>query len=433
MDDIQKLQTLLTELDDQLAVCMRCGMCQSVCPVFTETMLEGDVARGKLALVDSLAKHMVDDAKGVKSRLEKCLLCGSCEANCPSGVKVTDIFIRARAILTGYIGLSPIKQAIFKGGLSHPALFSGVLAMGTKFQGLFTSPANEFFDTTCSKLMAGFIGDRHIVPLADRPLHKEVKPKNTPAGKSGLKVAFYPGCVVDKIYTRIGKASLKVLDHYGVGVYMPGNQGCCGIPALASGDTSTFEKLVKHNVKLFEQEDFDVLITPCATCTSTIKKLWPRYSDSFTLDMQNKIESIASRTMDISEFLVDRLGVTVPEDADNGFMKKKVTWHDPCHLKKSLGVANQPRTLLKAAPGYEFTEMTGADSCCGSGGSFNVQHYETSKNIGTRKQENIVATGAVTVSTGCPGCMMQLTDMLSQNKRNVEVKHVIEIFAERLN
>ena len=99
MADLTKLAKLLQELDDQMVGCMKCGMCQAVCPVFAETMKEADVTRGKIALLENLAKEMIHDAAGVQEKLNKCLLCGSCGANCPSGVKVMDIFLRARVIV----------------------------------------------------------------------------------------------------------------------------------------------------------------------------------------------------------------------------------------------------------------------------------------------------------------------------------------------
>jgi glycolate oxidase iron-sulfur subunit len=108
---MEALARLMRELEDQLVVCMRCGMCQSVCPVFDQTGREADVARGKLALLSGLMESMFDDPEGVNQRLNKCLLCGSCAANCPSGVSVQEIFLKARAILTGYMGLSPAKRA----------------------------------------------------------------------------------------------------------------------------------------------------------------------------------------------------------------------------------------------------------------------------------------------------------------------------------
>ena len=111
---MNELALLVKELEDQLVICIRCGMCQSVCPLFEQTGKEADVARGKLALLNGLMTKLFSDPDGVNMRLNKCLLCGSCAANCPSGVNVLEIFIKARCILTEYKGLSPVKKIIFK-------------------------------------------------------------------------------------------------------------------------------------------------------------------------------------------------------------------------------------------------------------------------------------------------------------------------------
>ena len=96
MSDITRLANTLMKLDDKLCDCMRCGLCQAVCPVFGATMKEADVSRGKLALLDNLAHEMIKDVDAVDEKLNRCLLCGSCQANCPSGVKFLDIFMEAR-------------------------------------------------------------------------------------------------------------------------------------------------------------------------------------------------------------------------------------------------------------------------------------------------------------------------------------------------
>ena len=119
MSDMKEIARLMKELEDQLVVCMRCGMCQSVCPLYEQTGREADVARGKLALLDGLMNEMFKDPEGVYERLNKCLLCGSCAANCPSGVSVLEIFMKARAILTGYMGLPPAKKLVLRGMLAR--------------------------------------------------------------------------------------------------------------------------------------------------------------------------------------------------------------------------------------------------------------------------------------------------------------------------
>ncbi|NLY41097.1 MAG: (Fe-S)-binding protein [Desulfovibrionales bacterium] len=426
--DVHQLAQMLHELDDQMVSCMKCGLCQAVCPVFAETMSEGDVARGKIALLENLAKEMIQDPQGVQKKLNMCLLCGSCAANCPSGVKVLDIFLKARVIVNTYMGLPAAKKAIFQGLLTKPALFNSVLDVASKFQGVFTKTANEVIGSSCSRIQAPVIGERHFMPLAKKPLRKLEAPRNSRPGKSGYRIAFFPGCLIDKVYPQIGQAVLKIMEHHEVGVYMPAGQACCGIPALASGDKNSFDKLVACNVDVFEKENFDYLLTACATCTATMHEIWPLMSGNLPQSMQDRIAALATKVMDVNQFLVDVLKVEAPV-AGTG---TKVTYHDPCHLKKSMKVSEQPRLLLKTNPRVEFVEMADADRCCGCGGSFNLEHYTLSKEIGTRKRNDIVASEAQVVATGCPACMLQISDMLSQHHDKVAVKHVVELYAETL-
>ena len=366
MYDMKKLAQLMKELEDQLVVCMRCGMCQAVCPLFAETGRESDVARGKLALLDGLVQQIFKDPQGVNERLTRCLLCGACAANCPSGVKVLEIFLKARAILTGYMGLHPLKKAVFRGMLAQPGFFDALLQWGAKLQGIFIKPVDDLLGTSCARFVSP-LADRHFQALAPVSLRRLVGARNTLPAASGCKVAVFVGCLVDKLYPRVGQALLQSLEHHGAGVFLPEEQGCCGIPALSAGDTETFDRLVRYNLQKFSAEPFDIVVTACATCTSTIKKIWPLMASGLTAEERTQLQQFAEKTMDISQFLVDRLGVGALEKTA-GDQDRCVTYHDPCHLKKSLGVARQPRTLIQANGRVRLQEMAEADRCCGCGG-----------------------------------------------------------------
>lgn len=430
MTRMDKLIRLMKELEDQLVVCMRCGMCQAVCPLYAETGRESDVARGKLALLDGLMKSMFRDPEGVSKRLNKCLLCGSCSSNCPSGVKVIDIFIKARAIITAYSGLHPAKRLMLQGMLSHPQIFDRLLEWGAKFQKLFTSPVNDIIGTSCARIASPLLSDRHFLPLAQKPFHQAVPFLNT-AGKSGIRVAFFTGCLIDKLFPRVAESAIKALNHHSIGIFIPHGQGCCGIPALSSGDITAYRRLLDHNVSLFESGKWDYLVTACATCTSTIKKIWPAMIENESKLFRERVVALSEKTLDISQFLVSVMKVDFQLN-DKAATPIDVTYHDSCHLKKSLGISAQPRAMIKANSNYRLKEMTEPDSCCGMGGSFNLQYYELSSKIGAKKQTNISSTGASVVATGCPACMMQIADMLSQAKKSMSVKHYIEIYAESL-
>lgn len=295
MAKMNELAAQVKKLEDQLVTCIRCGTCQSVCPLFAQTRKEADVARGKLALLTGLMENMFDDPDGVNERLNKCLLCGSCAANCPSGVNVLEIFIRARAILAEYKGLSPAKKLIFKKMLANPGTFDTLVAWAGKFQTIFTRPDGNAQGTSCARLVSPLLANRHFLPLASTPFHAELPEQGLRKKGKTLKAAIFTGCLIDKVFPNVARATLKVLDHHGVGVVIPPGQGCCGIPALASGDRDSFTKLVDHNLALFEREDFDVLVTACATCTSTIKKLWPTVYKGADSGTRARLEALSKR------------------------------------------------------------------------------------------------------------------------------------------
>lgn len=431
MDDLNLLSKALMSLDDKLAACMKCGMCQAVCPVYGTTLMEADVTRGKIALLENLAHRLIEDPEAVGDKLERCLLCGSCQANCPSGVSIIEIFVEARAIVAAYKGLSPVKKILFRTLLPNPRLLDLMLRLGAPFRRLVLKPEGNAQNTVASSLLSPLLGDRHMPPVAEQPLRAKVGNLNTPKGKSRLKVAFFPGCMGDKVYTGMAEACLKVFDHHEVGVYMPDNFACCGIPALASGDKEGFARMVRHNVNVLKEGTFDYLVTPCSSCTGTIRDLWPQMCAKTDLPYKYRdaTNELSVKTMDINAFLVDVLKVRT---RTHGRGKTKVTYHESCHLQKSLGISEQPRALIRMNADYDLVEMAEADRCCGCGGSFTLSQYELSGKIGQRKRDNVVASGAEVVATGCPACMMQLSDMLARNHDSVAVKHVIEIYADSL-
>ncbi|MDR2127206.1 MAG: (Fe-S)-binding protein [Prevotellaceae bacterium] len=428
---LAKLTQQLLAIDDSLTGCMRCGLCQAVCPVYGVTLKEADVSRGKIALLENMAYEMLKDADGLSERLDRCLLCGSCQTNCPSGVNTIEIFLHARQLLAEYKGLSGVKKIIFRFILPHPKLMSFFVAVAGRLQRFFRRKANKNMGMFEFPLLRPFAGKRHFQPLAAKTFSAKYGKINTSAAKSGIKIAFFPGCVPDKLFVRVAEASLKVFEKHDVGVFMPDTMVCCGIPNLVSGDYTSFKRLVKINLDLLSQAEFDYLVSPCATCVSSIKENWFRFRKDFTDGERLQIEKIHDKTVDITEFLVDVLNVDFTQSANAG-CTRRVTYHDSCHLKKTLGIFAQPRKILKNLSGLEFVEMPEADRCCGSGGSFTLTQHALANKIGQRKRNNAVSVKPDIVAAACPACMLQLMDMLSQNGDNVEVKHVVELYAEQL-
>jgi glycolate oxidase iron-sulfur subunit len=318
---------------------------------------------------------------------------------------------------------------LFRQILSSPERFNGFMNLAAAFQKVFFREENNAQGTSCARTASPLLRHRHLVPLTETAFNRTLRHDVRKEGK-GVKVAFFVGCLIDKAFPGIGHSVVDVLDHFRAGIFIPAGQGCCGIPALAAGDLKTFETLVRYHVDLFSTEKFDYLVTACATCSSTIIKLWPALMKDKDREFLKKIQALAEKTVDIS-WLMDKRFDLSPAVPDSGKKHEIMTYHDPCHLKKSLGISEEPRRVILAS-GNELREMKNSDACCGMGGSFNLMHYDLSTGIGQIKAENIIATGCTTVATSCPACMMQISDMLAKTGRPVRVKHPVEIYAEAL-
>ncbi|MDR2353583.1 MAG: (Fe-S)-binding protein [Deltaproteobacteria bacterium] len=433
---LTELISHLNELDDLLIHCTRCGFCQEVCPVYGATLREADVTRGKIALLEDLALKITKDVVGVGERLNRCLLCTSCENICPSGVKIMDIFIRARTIVTAYRGLGPVKRAIFHFLLKHPRIFNELTRLAAIFQFPFLKRQSDLLQTYSLPLVRPLFGGRHIPAFPGESFTKSYPSLRLTNAENRFSVLYFPGCVPDKLFRNISEATLRVLKFHKVGIIMPEDLNCCGIPCLSSGDEIGFLTLMQQNLKKIREEKFSFLVTSCATCASTIKEIWPRFRTRFTLENLKTLDYLKDHTLDITSFLIKVLKIQdhLPNEPlpDTATPKLRVTYHDPCHLYRSMGISNEPRTILKSLKAYEYVEMPEANHCCGNGGSFNLFHYDISKQIGQRKRDNIVKVKPDIVATSCPACMLQIMDSLSQNQDDILVKHVVELYAQEI-
>jgi glycolate oxidase iron-sulfur subunit len=197
------------------------------------------------------------------------------------------------------------------------------------------------------------------------------------------------------------------------------------------------------------QRRFGWLVTPCGSCASCVKEHWRRHREFFTGADLRMIDYLGENTCDICCYLTRVLkvpfpeagagagdpaeaGKTEPEGALSPAPAPRVTYHDACHLRKSLGVWREPREILKSLPGWSYAEMPEAERCCGGGGSFTLEHGELSEKIGARKRKNILSVSPHTVAAACPACALQLTDTLSRGGDKVRVRHVIELYADTL-
>ncbi len=433
MADMEKLVELVKSVESQVARCTRCGMCQAVCPVYDVSGNEADVARGKLVLIDGMTRGMFDDPDGIFQRLDRCLLCGKCAAECPRGVETVDIYLKVRAMIAQYKGLSLANRMLFRRMLSKPGTLDRVARWGARLQRLLTRPAGSSVIVGAGPLVSSLLMDRYIPPLAPKPFHQGA-PAETDAPDGSLTVALFVGCLIDKVFPQIANALMDIFRHHQIRVLIPPEQGCCGIPALSAGDAATFQKLVAHHLERFDPSRFDYLVSGCSTCTAVIKSMWPKMAGAdIGEEGRLRLQQIAGKTVDFSQLIVNTIGVDCGLRPDGDFASPvRLTYHDPCHLKNLLKCCDEPRMLVSANSRYTYTEMPGADICCGMGGRFGLSHPDVASRIGQEKMVQIRRTGAEVVATGCPACMIQLADLCCRDGRSVIVRHTAEIYAEAL-
>ena len=207
---------------------------------------------------------------------------------------------------------------------------------------------------------------------------------------------------------------IAVLNHYGVGVYVPKGQVCCGTPAMSLGDEALARTLAEKNAAAFRALAVEAIVCGCASGGATLKK---EYAEMLGDD------ALGAPVKDFSEFVAPMVTeAAVPRD--------RVSWHDPCHLKFVQKMSEPPREILRKVS--EFRDIEGADYCCGMGGVFSAFFPDLSNRIAARKTAAVEKSGVGTVVTGCAGCMMQLTDRLSARGNGVRVRHIAEVLAEAL-
>jgi glycolate oxidase iron-sulfur subunit len=246
-----------------------------------------------------------------------------------------------------------------------------------------------------------------------------VRNENKVAHKAKGRVAFFPGCAVEYVQPDIGSATIGVLNAIGYDVIVPGDLKCCGRPLLSLGDRQAAEELAAHNAALFEALEVDAIVTACASCGLTFKKDYPKL-----LQPGAKIPVV----QDIHDFLAGRIaGIKLNP------VCKSVTVHDPCHLGRGQGLSRTVRDLLQTIPGLTIVEMKDPDRCCGFGGVMRITHRELSDGIAMDKVNNIIATRAAVVATGCPGCCMQIADALRRQGSEIGVVHPVQLLEEALS
>jgi len=238
------------------------------------------------------------------------------------------------------------------------------------------------------------------------------------------RVSLFVTCIVDQLFPKVGMAMAEVLESLGYEVDFPEQQTCCGQPAFNSGYRAEARTVARHFLETFERAE--AVVVPSGSCTSMIVH---HFAELFTKEPETlaRVHSLEKRVWEFSTFLTEVAGV---EDV-GARMDAVVTFHDGCHALRELGVKDAPRRLLRNVRGLELREMQPAEECCGFGGTFSVKFAELSGAMAQTKIEAILRTGAETVVSLDPSCLMQIQGALSRAGKGIRTMHLAEVLASR--
>ncbi len=415
------MPTVAEELEKTLQLCNKCGLCLAGCPIYKVTGIEWTSARGRVALLRSVFLDEKLKLTDLKDPIFNCLTCNGCTEHCPPGVQTGDIIFRARQELLKQKGDSWIQRLLFQKMLPNPERLykASRLLRLADVTGLHTLARK-----TGLTRLAGDAGKAEaMVPRvpAGEGL-KAIKRAVKKIDKPGYSAAYFLGCFAPNFAPERAAATIRVLNKNRVEVSVP-DFACCGLPAAGYGDMESARDLARKNIAITSKLKADAIVTPCASCSSFLKDYIKLLADD--AEWAEKAKEFAGKVKDISEFLVD-IGL----NTEMGELKRKITFHDPCHLAHHQKIKDQPRTILKSIPGIEFVEMNEADMCCGAAGSYAFKNYDLSQKVLERKMENVAKTGADTLVSSCPACIMQLACGAGQQKLPVSVLEIVDLLDE---
>lgn len=391
--------------------CSKCGICRSACPTFIETEEEAFVARARIHLAGEVASGSDIPKDKFKEVMESCLLCMRCTEYCPSDIDTASIVFSSKNKIIQN-GDRAFKEAFLMKYLVSRRL---PLKYAIKSLGLadsFTSMLNAgpLASKTLAKL-SGVSSNMNLPKFTTKSIFDTMPEKITLPGNT-KEVTYFPGCSSAFFFQNTASAIIKVLLRAGYNVNLP-KIGCCSMPVYATGDIKSAKKIASDTLKRLKNSGSSTIITGCGSCGYMLSTI---YTEMF--------ENTGLNVIDISRFIQEN-----NIKPGNKTVEHIVTYHDPCHLKRGMGISEEPRNILKTIPGIEFREMEDADMCCGGGGTFSIRNHALSLKIAEKKVNMFKRTKSELLATGCPLCRMHIRDAFTNFNCSGGIVHPVELLA----
>ncbi len=410
--------------------CMHCGMCLPTCPTYDATKLERNSPRGRIALMRAIADDQLEATKAFADEMSFCLGCLACTTACPAGVNYAELFEHARAeVERSEVKKSTWRQTI-RGVTIHwlfmkPARLRLVGRMLRAWQQL---GFQLFFRKSgLLKLLPKRMQElESMTPTIESKFSDEQIPETMAAlGAQRYRVALLTGCAQDLIFSSVNRDTAEVLVRNGCEVVTPRVQSCCGSLHAHNGELEAAGTLARRMIEEIPPEKYDAIITNAAGCGSHLK----HYSSLLKDDPEfaGRAALWDRKVKDIQEWLIV-IGLEAPQS--NKPVPEKVTYHEACHLCHGQKITAQPREVLKKIPGLELVELPESTWCCGSAGVYNLTQPQMANDLLERKIKHIKSTGASTVATANPGCLLHIQNGMKKSGDPIRLVHPVTLLAE---
>ncbi len=412
--------------------CIRCASCANVCPTYRVVggHVFGHIYTGVIGVVITPFHHGWEAAAVPQ---EACLLCRACYDACPVEIDLPRMIVAMRSQIVEQEEhkkkAKGIRRLFLDKILPNPTLFNLTLRLGAIAQLPFTRGRTVLRELPWP--LKNLSSIRAMPALATRPLRSRVGEVLSARGEAKRTVTFFGSCLIDQFYPEIGEAVIKVLNHYGVTVHYPKGQSCCGLPAYYEGHKETATRMARDLIAALEANPDEQIMTATPPCGITLKQYVPKLVKGDPL-WEERGRSLAARTSDFSEYLVEVLGLGDETLGSATSEKVPLAYHDSCSALRGLRVQEPQRRLLGMLGRYELRELDEIGECCGFGGHFSADYPDVAGEVLKRKIAAIERTGARVVALDSPGCLLQIRGGLLKQGSPIEVRHIAELLAEAL-
>lgn len=248
-----------------------------------------------------------------------------------------------------------------------------------------------------------------------------------------MRIALFATCIVDAMYPSTARATVKILERLGHEVVFPAGQACCGQMHTNSGYFDAARKVAANHITAFESVEYDVAVAPSGSCVASVKHQHPMLAErAGDTDLAERATAVGAKTYELTQLLVDVLGVTDAAEQLGSYFPHTITYHPSCHGMRLLRLGDRQLDLLKTVGGIDVVELPEADQCCGFGGTFSMKNAQVSTAMLEDKAENIRSTGAGLCAGGDASCLLHIGGGLSRAGSAAGTLHLAEILASTL-